>query len=53
LIPSKNPFKKGEKNLAINTTAINDIADTVIVFVPIILLVSIVGWLVETFQKGF
>lgn len=39
--------------MALNLTAINDIADTVIAFVPLILLISIVGWLVETFQKGF
>jgi hypothetical protein len=39
--------------MAINTTAIADIADTVVAFVPIMLLVSIVGWLLNTFQKGF
>jgi hypothetical protein len=39
--------------MSINTTAIADIADTVVAFVPIMLLVSIVGWLLNTFQKGF
>lgn len=39
--------------MSINTTAITDIADTVVAFVPIMLLVSIVGWLLNTFQKGF
>lgn len=39
--------------MALNVTAINDIADTIIAFVPIILLISIVGWVVDSFQKGF
>ena len=39
--------------MSINVTAIADIADTVVAFVPIMLLVSIVGWLLGTFQKGF
>ena len=39
--------------MAINMTAIEAIGDTVIAFVPIMLLVSIVGWLLDTFKRGF
>jgi len=39
--------------MAINMTAIDDISDIIIAFVPIMLLVSIIGWLMATFQKGF
>jgi len=39
--------------MTINMTAIEDIGDVVIAFVPIMLLVSIVGWLLQTFRRGF
>ena len=39
--------------MAINMTAIEEISDVIIAFVPIMLLVSIVGWLMGVFQKGF
>lgn len=39
--------------MALNLTAIEGIADIIIAFVPIMLLVCIIGWLMETFKSGF
>lgn len=39
--------------MTVNLTAIEGISDIIIAFVPIMLLVSIIGWLMATFQKGF
>jgi len=39
--------------MALNQTQIDDITNTITAFVPIMLLVSIVGWLLDVFQSGF
>jgi len=38
--------------MALNTTAIDGIADTVLAFVPTILIISVVGWVINAFQRG-
>jgi len=38
--------------MSINVSAINEIADTVLAFVPTILIISVVGWVINAFQRG-